>query len=174
MDESETPEMRGICHAFFETGTEGTYWAFQDERHIKRNVVKSYCKKCGKYLDEQPAGAVLKVLKVLPLTEELLEGGAELQECAEGEHVRDVGDEWSYEGLHILRTGDHLTIYEKDDPSKEAWSGTVTLHRYAPFTEHVHGMWIHSEQAEVPREKWAEYFIREHPAKLIQNQNIQR
>lgn len=74
---------------------------------------------------------------------------------------------WSYEGLHILRNGDHLTIYDKNDLSKVVWEGTVQLREYDLFTQGAFGYWIHADQKDIDRETWARWFFGEYPAKLI-------
>lgn len=74
---------------------------------------------------------------------------------------------WNYEGLHILKDGDQLTIYSKDDPNKIVWSGTIKLRQYPLFTEDAFGMWIHADQEGVDRKTWAKWFFEEYPAKLI-------
>lgn len=90
-------EMRGICHFHSETGTEGGYWAFQDERHIKPPDA------------DHPHG------------------------------------QWSYEGLHVLKDGDHLTILDKENGNQVLWSGKIRLVNYPLFTQSAGGMWTHSD-----------------------------
>jgi len=81
-------------------------------------------------------------------------------------HIQENGASWSYEGLHILENGDHLTIYHPDE-GKEVWSGVINLKQYPLFTEDASGLWIHEEQIGIGRDVWAEYFFQEYPAKLI-------
>ena len=104
--------IKGVCHFFSETGTEGGHWAFHDES------------KSG------PDG------------------------------------KWLYEGLHILEDGDHLTIFSKENPAEELWSGVISLIRYDVFREHARGFWIHADQIGIPREQWALWFLNEHPGTL--------
>lgn len=156
--------LKGVLFFHFENETEGGCWAFQDEKFITKNAIMSYCKKCEKYLDE-PEYQNLKVTKILTLTKEVLEG-KEPPECPDNEHERDVGDSWSYEGMHILENGDKLTVLSPEDPKKIIWSGIISLKEYAPFTENVSGTWIHADQNGVERETWAKYFFKEYPAKL--------
>lgn len=101
--------LKGVCHFHSETGTESGYWAFQDNKFITKNVVHSFCRKCGKYLGPQKYKN-LKIERVLILTKEVL-AGKEPPECPEGKHERYVGDSWSEKGIHILRNGDRLTIF---------------------------------------------------------------
>jgi len=112
-------ELTGLLDFFFETGTEGGFWAFQDSRYIS------------------------------PPTQEFPEG------------------QWSYEGLHILKDGDFLTIYSKDNPTEIVWSGVISLRNYPLFTEAVFGLWIHADQEGVDRETWARWFFEGYAAKLI-------
>lgn len=156
--------LKGVCCFHSETGTEGGYWAFQDSRFITKNVPRPYCKKCGKYLGHQQYEN-LKAIKVLPVTGEILRGKEPL-ECPEGQHEREVGDSWSYEGLHILENGDQLTIFFPDNPTQVVWSGTISLRRHSLFTENAFGLWIHADQEGIEREVWTTYFLKEFPAEL--------
>lgn len=157
--------LKGVCTFHSETGTEGGYWAFQDGQFITKNVLQSYCRKCGKCFDLQQ-NENLQVVKVLPLTEEVL-AGKEPPECPEGQHEREIGDSWSYEGLHILENGDQLTIFSPDNPAQIVWFGTISLRQHPLFTEDVFGRWIHADQESIDRETWATYFLKEYPAELI-------
>ena len=162
--------LEGILHLHSETGTEGGYWAFQDSRYIQKDVPRGYCNKCGTYMKEQSGS--LQVKSVAILDEEIMrefENTGKIKKkpsCANGEHEEDVGDSWSYEGLHILQNGDRLTIYHPDD-NKEVWSGVINLKQHYLFTEHASGMWIHADQIGLQRDVWAEYFFREYRATLI-------
>lgn len=156
--------LKGVCCFHSETGTEGGYWAFQDSQFITKNVPRTYCKKCGKYLDPQTHKS-LKVINVLPLTQEVLAEKKPL-ECPEGQHEREIGDSWSYEGLHILENGDNLVIYSPENPNKIVWQGIISLHQHLLFTEDASGLWIHADQEGVDREVWAAYFFKEYPAEL--------
>ncbi len=73
----------------------------------------------------------------------------------------------SYKGLHILKNGDRLTIYSKDNPQEAVWEGVISLRYYPVFIEEASGFWIHSDQEGVDRETWARWFFDEYPAKLI-------
>lgn len=108
--------LSGVSHFYFATGTEGGYWAFQNEIFIQK--------------DEK------------------------------GE------DTWSYAGLHILHNGDVFSIYDTKDSSKIIWKGTIDMEEFPPFTESAFGLWIHTEQKNISRTKWAEWFLKEYPAKL--------
>lgn len=74
---------------------------------------------------------------------------------------------WSYKGLQPLKDGDHLTIYHPKKKNKVIWSGVISLKQYPVFQKSVFGLWIHSEQNGVPLKKWAKWFFRDYPAKLI-------
>lgn len=138
--------IEGVCAFHSETGTEGGYWAFQDSRHIEKNVPRGWCKKCGEIL-KNSAWATNK--------------------CPNGEHEEYIGDLWSYDGLYILKDGDRLTIYSKDEPNKIVWSGTIKLRQYPPFTKDAFGLRIHAEQEGADRKIWAKWFFEEYPATLI-------
>lgn len=77
------------------------------------------------------------------------------------------GEAWSYDGLHVLKDGDKLTIYDKEDPAKVVWQGVIDQQHYGSFQEHAYdGQWIHSDQRGVEREVWSKWFIEEYPAEL--------
>lgn len=76
-------------------------------------------------------------------------------------------EQWSYEGLHILRDGDYLIIYHPQKKDQEIWSGVIALERYDLFSQDASGMWIHADQKGIAREVWAKYFFEEYPAKLL-------
>lgn len=75
--------------------------------------------------------------------------------------------QWSYEGLHYLGNGDHLTIYEKDGSGQIRWEGKIRLRQHPLFTETVFGMWIHADMKGWGREEWARLFFEEYPAELV-------
>lgn len=162
--------LEGILSLHSETGTEGGYWAFQDSRHIQKNVPRAYCKNCGTYMKEQ--SGLLKIQRVTVLDEEVireLELTGEIKEkpsCANDEHEEEIGDSWSYEGLHILQNHDHLTIYHPDN-NEEVWSGVINLEQFGLFTERALGMWIHADQIGIERDVWAKYFFKEYSARLL-------
>ncbi|MDP4010531.1 MAG: hypothetical protein Q8P37_01590 [Candidatus Spechtbacteria bacterium] len=164
--------LMGILHFFSETGTEGGYWAFQDSRFITKNTTRFTCTKCWAYLDtEADPDSPLQVTHVMPLDEALEEeeSGKRRQDCPPDEHnFRPVSeDNWSHEGLHILKDEDVLIIYDKENPDQIVWQGYISLLKHALFAEHASGMWIHADQAGIDRETWANWFFEEYPAKLI-------
>ncbi len=77
---------------------------------------------------------------------------------------------WSYEGLHCLENGDHLTIYSNENPEKIVWQGTIRLKQYDSFTEHAFNFWIHADQVGMERETWAKWFFDGNPAVLVVNE----
>ncbi len=111
-------QYRGVLYLFSETGTEGGYWALQDERFIAPPNEK--------YPYEQ----------------------------------------WSYEGLHILKDGDELIIFSPEKPEEVVWQGQISLRLLPLFTEQASGLWIHADQEGIDRNTWASYFFNHHPAKL--------
>lgn len=72
----------------------------------------------------------------------------------------------SYEGLHVLRDGDRLTVFEADGETVR-WSGEISLIRHSLFTEDARGLWIHADQAGVSRDEWAAMFFAELPCSVI-------
>ncbi len=74
---------------------------------------------------------------------------------------------WSYDGLHPLKDGDRLKIFDKDDPTKVVWQGVIKLKQHPLFTEHANGLWIHTDQEGVDRATWSKWFFGGHTAELI-------
>ena len=132
---------------WFETGLEGNYWAFQDNQFISKDALKLWCKKCGKYLDSQKSEK-------------------EPSECPDGQHEPEISDSWSYEGLHILKDGDYLRVFSKENPNEIIWEGEIQLRQRTSFDENVFGWRVHSKPTNVDPEKWARWFLNEHPAKF--------
>ncbi len=113
----QTETLHGVCYFHSETGTEGGYWAFQDENFI-------------------------------------VEGGL-------------YGQQFEYQGLHILENGYTLTIYDKIDKNKILWHGVIDLTIYPLFTQATsRGNWIHADQKGVERTTWERWFLEEYPATL--------
>ena len=145
--------IKGELEFYSETGTEGGYWAFMDEKfmHIPSDSEKcAICNHYKQYVESYP---------------EDYKGP-----CRPGEHQWELAypnGVRSREGLHILKDGDELTIYNRENPEKQVWDGVISLQQYGLFTEHAHGWWIHADQIGIERETWARWFLREHPARLI-------
>ena len=153
--------LEGILFLFSETGTEGGHWAFQDSRFITPNTTRYSCNKCHLYWDKRNG----------PFAQNVSEKSshADLPDyCSPDAHQFELvsGENWSYEGLNILKNGDQLTIYHPDNNS-EVWSGVIALKQHPLFTEHASGFWIHADQIGIDRNTWAEYFFKGYSARLI-------
>lgn len=169
------PALRGILNLHSETGSEGGYWAFQDERYIVPNTTQFRCAKCNKFWDKEvhPEGPLPErgpsdgIIYIDTSTGAM--SHEEPEQCATEAHDFKPWPShwWSYDGLHFLKDGDQLTIYAKDDPVQVVWEGVIRLHQHGLFTEHAFGMWIHADQAGVARETWARWFFENLPAKLV-------
>jgi hypothetical protein len=167
MSESSMQELIGVTEFYSETGTEGGYWAFQDERFIKPNTTRFWCKHC-----------YLNWTKNTESEEDVLRKGEERRVSASGmpycerikhDFVPISPEDWSYEGLYLLKNDDYLTIFDREK-TKVLWSGTIHLKHYPPFQEDAFGWRIHDDQIGVDREVWAKWFMEKHPAKLITKQ----
>ena len=79
----------------------------------------------------------------------------------------DDKEKWSYDGLHVLKDGDWLTIFNKENPKLVAWAGIISLKPRTSFETNVRGWRVHSTPINCDQEKWAEYFFEEYPAELI-------
>jgi hypothetical protein len=115
--------IRGTLNLHSETGTEGGWWAIQDERFIQ------------------------------PRTEDW-------------PHER-----WSYDGLHLLKDGDHLKILAPD--GSIYWEGFINLKQYGVFTEEAFGFWIHADQSGIDREFWAMPFFKEYKGELVKGIRVE-
>lgn len=181
---SSRQKLRGILFFWSETGTEGGYWAFQDERFITPNTTVFGCTKCFKYWDKEkhpdgpPANPAepIHVTKVVPLDKVFDDLSSEPDhdiqlppDCQPEEHdFQPIGEErWSYDGLCVLKDGDYLTIFSKDNGTDIIWSGYIQLKPLPLFTETAFGMWIHADQEGLDREIWARWFMESYPAELI-------
>ena len=153
----------GVCFFHSETGTEGGYWAFQDRKFMGlRNDKDFVCSKCGDWMKKEYAKRRgRKGLTDFDGRKKCKNGDRHAPEAAFPQGM------WSYDGLHILKDEDRLTIYSKESPTKVVWSGIIKLRQYPLFSESVSNMWIHADQKGISRKKWAKWFLEEHPAKLI-------
>lgn len=164
--------LRGVLTFHSETGTEGGYWAFQDERFITPNTTHFYCTHCGLPWDRSKESDEY-VFKKGEEFESKYGGqpgidGRPKHYCSRDAHEfkKTSEENWSYAGLHILKDGDHLTIYSKENSTEVVWDGTIQIRQFELFTEHVFSMWIHADQVGVNRETWAKWFLRGYPAEL--------
>lgn len=203
----------GVLHFHSETGTEGGYWAFQDEKFIDLPDPHNYsCTGCGRCWnksktteepkpsfaywierdenDRSPEGyryasgymsydAPRNDLPEAPPYDDknsfnykfIHTGNERARDCYENGHkgwkLINPNGTWSYEGLHVLKDGDELTIYSKKNKEKVLWEGEISLKQHNLFTEHTSRLWIHADQKGINRETWANYFFKEYPAKLV-------
>jgi hypothetical protein len=75
----------------------------------------------------------------------------------DGRFISDNG-QCSYEGMHCLKNGDHLTVFSKEDSKSVIWSGIIDL-----ASNEGHGV----SQNGIELKVWAEWFRKEYPAELI-------
>jgi len=118
-------ELKGTLVAFWEQGSEGTHWAFQEDG------------KSGPKADGQ-----------------------------------------GFDGLHFLKPGDLLSVFNKSSSKKPIWKGEVDLDykkniQPLPLWPSLRAQWVdnigsvHGIQKDVVPEKWAKMFLDEKPARLI-------
>ncbi len=62
-------------------------------------------------------------------------------------------ERWSYEGTHVLETGDTLTVYDATDSDTIVWEGLVRL--------------IKDRQEGVDPVVWCNWFINQHSGSLF-------
>jgi hypothetical protein len=102
--------LEGVLHFFTETGTEGGDWAFQDSQFIYTNTTHYACTKCNQYWNKEKDSEI-------PVSKEK----DRFQKfCSPEYHDFELCGEmnWRYEGLHILKNGDQLTIYNPEGNSE--------------------------------------------------------
>lgn len=200
--------IKGVTTFHSETGTEGGYWAVQDEKFMGIPNDDLRCSRCGRIWQKErypeppppsftywrdmegqrsPEGyayssgyaAYDEPHSDLPTTPGVegdfndvftKESNATSLECyVAGEHVWEPEfptGMWSYEGLHVLKNGDHLRVFDKDDPTKLIWEGDIQLDPVGLFQEHAYNFWIHADQHGQDREAWAALFLEEHPCEV--------
>jgi hypothetical protein len=156
-----------------ETGSEGGWWAFQDERFIGLPDATLRCEHCGIFPDTAVSGP-LRTIRSVPLGD--LGPGPDFampptcdQEDPPRPHVFGPAypaGVWSYYGLHGLGNGDRLTINDRDDPARVLWSGQIQLGRTSNFRQSIRGLWIHNRQRGVDQETWLDWFAQGLPAQL--------
>lgn len=168
MAKKKSKTIQGVCDFHSETGTEGGYWAFQDKRFITENTIQVKCKNCDLiWHKEREPDRFLVPPQGPPL------------ECT---HIFETWPShfFSYDGLHHLKNGDHLSILQPDSkknagkdsklhikmPKKVVWEGVIDLKYYPLFSQDAFGLWIHSDQKGVVREEWATWFMDGYPAEL--------
>lgn len=202
----------GILQFHSETGTEGGYWAMQDEKFmglVDEQTMNTYrCPKCGRIWDrirdhEEPKPSFTYYQPERQENGKTYSGGyfgsdhpieggqtkfgdeedgsvndewtkrsnAISLECYDNGHgeweLAYPDGLWSYEGLHVLRNGDQLTVYTDETKSEVRWSGTVKLVQQPLFTTDVRNMWVHSlPDVGMTPEEWGEMFFKSLPCTL--------
>lgn len=179
-------EIRGTLFLHSETGTEGGYWAIQDEDYIAY-VNPAYPPFTGhdvSNLDETRFGRVV---------ESMHEDGSRLSSARKGDqglHIVEWEDGeqeilptaevrarmWSYNGLRMLQTGDTLTVYEKLDPAIVAWQGLVRLvnHDESLDRQLTHPFRLHHDQEGVDQNLWAHWFLEEYPGMVVREEGFEQ
>ena len=165
------PHLSGNLVFDSETGSEGGWWAFQDQRFtgIPNDTLR--CEHCGVYPETVISGP-LKAVRSVSLGS--LGPDFEMPPTCEEEdppraHVFTPAypnGTWSYYGLHQLANGDSLIINDLADPARVVWSGQIHLGRTSNFSQSIGGLWIHNRQKGVDQEAWLDWFARGFPARL--------
>ena len=115
--------LKGILHLHYETGYEGSPWAFQDEKYITFGSLY-YCKICHSKWDKSKYPTIEELEKFL--NEEFSKEEEirsikpplcllrRLLVCPRDKHDWELlsSESWSYDGLNILNLGDHLKVYD--------------------------------------------------------------
>lgn len=166
---------KGFLMFFSETGTEGGFWAFQDEDERFRvrddSEVCSHCGYLRDYVENAHPEARLEEMQVIPLRDAIANKVPE--PCLPSDHKwkpQFPNGRWDSKGFHVLKNGDELTIYDKEDLEKVVWEGVISLTPFTVGKEQAFGMWIHNDQQGMDRETWAKWFMDMNPAKLVSKQ----
>lgn len=133
--------MKGHLLFHSESGTEGGWYAWQDDDHVHGGNKGDQCpwKKRGRQID------------------------CPVERGVWHQHAR-------YEGLNLLKNGDHLRIFHSHAPTV-LWEGVVnfTLRDdvYKNPEATIHGLWVNQEPVGVDRTMWADWFFEELPCELL-------
>ncbi len=168
--------LQGVLELHSETGTEGGRWAFQDAAHISLEPASAVFGHGEAVYDPATGrlGRAIKAQRPDGSRAASIEPGAVIYvEVEWTDHTTDtrlmsdlLTECWSHDGLHVLKNGNQLTIYDPGDITQVLWSGTIQLQPYEPFTQHAYGFWIRTDQLGVDRQTWARWFLDHYPAQL--------
>src|SRR6266550_9509323 len=154
--------LRGVLTFHMEVDREGGFWAFQDERFIHLADDREICALCGSLRDttedtDLGEGVWSSTLSASDVASE---------SCQDGEHQWTPlfpDGAWGWEGLHILKDGDQLTIFDKANPDKVVWRGAIAYGAFSILKGETSGMRIQYDQLGVDRETWARWFTSGNP-----------
>lgn len=153
----DTPrKLKGICNFYFDQGYDGCE-AFQDSQFVAKDVPHGYCKKCGMWM----TGTIGRnggthALSIYTLDDSHV--STQNPDCPEGAHEEEIRDVWQMAGFHVLKNGDKLEVYSRNNPEELVWSGIVD------FANDCDG---HRYQKGLDKRLWARWFFNEYPATLI-------
>src|ERR1035437_4635359 len=81
-----------------------------------------------------------------------------------------------YNGLHILKKGDSLTIFSPENPEIVEWEGDIDLEyerNYQPYPMNpeygqqvIDGLWVNGIQRDVVPHIWGKWFFNHYPCEL--------
>lgn len=209
---NDTTTIHGVLVFHSETGTEGGYYAFQDEKFMGLSAPDQWsCSRCGRVWDRDelkepppPSFTYWRQYncRPAPAEPEMVWGGFgydephdDLPESAPGgptdswikrsnalsrkcwEHGHAEWTQmypngiWSYEGLKMLKNGDHLKIWSPDK-TEVVWEGQVKLRQVDSFGPEggTLGWRVHQkEDVGVGEETWFRWFADSLPAELTRD-----
>jgi len=181
-------------HFFSETGTEGGWFAAQDYEHITPAPAEASdrsCKRCGVFWADYKTSVrpharpftfrdnkgELKSATTLPKNTRLgkhpddiyyIQRNRHIMECLEkGHDWQDYGphEEWSYEGLIMLGSGDKLEILDDEDNITKTVVCKFISNgdQYAPGAKNAMGMVIHGyiDPEVMDEDEWNTMFLME-------------
>ena len=150
-------KIRGIVFVHLDQGG-GFPWAFNDTSYNYENKYHYVCKKCNRFWDKEK----------YPEEVEIIDGDY----CKQKDHDFKLTPKiyWSYEGIHYLKNGDYLRIFDKDSSEKIIWEGKIKFKiTQKKFT--FNGKEIETTRPEIESENatyidFANWFIEEYPGEL--------
>lgn len=164
----EKTEIYGELRVFYNEGDEVAQEAILDQEFIRfeipttppfinREVSDLSETRFGKVLwSENESGERLRAAHPGEIALHKIEWFNGVTEVLETDQIRVKSD--SPNGLHLLQTGDHLTVYDRVNPEVVAWQGVVKL--------------LSSGGPDVNPKRWASWFLKQHPALLVRPDGI--
>lgn len=161
--------LHGTLKHYAETGMEGGYWAFIDDRfnHLPSN--DRFCPKCGALWPEGTPEPDFQSLDQSRKETAAELGFTYVPPCKDGEHdwvLEFPQGKWSFDGFHLLKNRDHLVIRDPQAPHGVIWEGDVVLPAQEYAMRAGRDFFARSKVAGVEYDTWRRWFIDEYPATL--------
>ena len=88
------------------------------------------------------------------------------------EHIDNLSKEnesWSWSGTHILKHGDKLKVFDKENPEKLLWEGSIDFKWYQNYRKgyHYSDRKLRALPKGVEEKDWVKWTTEDYPAELI-------